>query len=140
LGLSIVWRAGVSAHDFFSQVKLGPHAEKLRLLLHADDPGPSSRYPFVLAPLVQVDENDFPTDIILQPTNARLEGHASFRFVFAGMIWVFIVSSHHPTRAIRLQAINEAGEMLLLPTKVNEVPFIAAAINAYAKAEGGNEN
>ena len=56
------------------------------------------------------------------------------------MIWVFIVSSHYPARAIRLQAINEAGEMLLLPTKVNEVPFIASAINAYGKAEGGNEN
>lgn len=37
--LSILWRAGVSSLPFFSQIKLGPHQEQLRLLLLSDDPG-----------------------------------------------------------------------------------------------------
>jgi hypothetical protein len=30
--LSVLWRAGVSSHQFFDKVKLGQHAEELRLL------------------------------------------------------------------------------------------------------------
>src|SRR5690606_22273539 len=46
--LSVLWRAGVSRNNFFRDVELGPHQEKLRYMLLNDHPGESSEYPFIL--------------------------------------------------------------------------------------------
>ena len=41
--LSILWRAGVTTREFFSKVTLGPHAERLREMLLAEDPGEKAK-------------------------------------------------------------------------------------------------
>lgn len=37
--LSVLWRASVAKHDFFSAVNLGPHEEKIFAALKSNDPG-----------------------------------------------------------------------------------------------------
>jgi len=37
--ISLLWRAHISKQDFFKEVKLGPYAEKMRLMLLEENPG-----------------------------------------------------------------------------------------------------
>jgi hypothetical protein len=43
-GLSLIWRFHVSGLHMFDDVNLGPHAERIRLMLVAEDPGAPSKY------------------------------------------------------------------------------------------------
>ena len=125
-GLSILWRAGASSLDFFKNVSLGPHEEPIRLMVLNDDPGRPGTYGFFLAPLVLKD-NDI-KDLMVQPTHARVDGHLCFRFVFGGLIWVFVVSGHPVRKNLRQAFINEKGELLMLVSELQEVGFIVNAM------------
>jgi hypothetical protein len=46
--LSLLWRAGVASGRYFERVALGPHEERLRLMLRNGDPGPFDLYPCIL--------------------------------------------------------------------------------------------
>lgn len=81
--LSVLWRAGVSSLKDFEQVSLGPHAEKIRMMLQDGNPGPPSVYPFIISPVVH--EKEVVRDFIMQPTWAKLENHRVYRFVFGGL-------------------------------------------------------
>jgi hypothetical protein len=124
--LSVLWRAGVSSLPMFSHVNLGAHAEVIRRQLLRDDPGTSDRYGIFLAPLVYGGK-DNQRDVIAQPTRSRLEGHLCYRFVFGGLIWVFVVSNHESPRVFRNAFLNEKGEMLMLVTEMSEVRFLMNA-------------
>lgn len=121
-GLSVLWRAGVSSLRMFSHVKLGAHEESIRVQLLSDNPGPSHKYGFILAPLVSMERSQ--KDLILQPTRSRLGGHLCYRFVFGGLIWAFVVSKHPPPLAFQQAFINEDGHMLMLVSEMNDVEFI----------------
>ena len=102
-GLSVLWRASVSSLQMFEQISLGPHEEKLRRMILEEDPGKPEEYPFLLAPVVHQDEVQ--TDLILQPTWTRAEGHYAYRFVFGGLVWIYIVSSHRSPYVISQAAV-----------------------------------
>ncbi|MDP1680876.1 MAG: hypothetical protein Q8L39_03765 [Burkholderiales bacterium] len=120
--LSVLWRAGVSALPLFAQVKLGAHEEVLRLMVLNNDPGPPEKYPFILAPVLH--EGELQSDMIIQPSWARLAGYYSYRFVFGGLAWVFVVSKHRPPPAIVSAAISRTGEITMLETEVANMPFV----------------
>ena len=42
--LSMVWRAGASKRPFFDKVKLGPHQDRLREMIVANNPGSKDKY------------------------------------------------------------------------------------------------
>lgn len=121
-GLSVLWRASVSCLQMFEEVKLGPHEEMLRQMIHTEDPGRPYQYPFMLAPLVH--EGEVQTDLIMQPTWTRAEGHYGYRFVFGGLAWVFLVSSHKPPFVISNAAISEEGKTIMLISDIEKIPFI----------------
>lgn len=121
-GLSVLWRAGVSSLPMFANVNLGPHEDPLRKQLIAEDPGVPHQYSFFLAPLVRGDK--LIEDVMVQPTRARLDGHLCYRFVFGGLIWVFVVSSHRPPAVFRNAFINEDGRMLMLVSEITDVGFV----------------
>lgn len=127
-GLSILWRAGVCSHRFFSKVELGPHQEVLRQMLLADSPGPRLKYAFLLSQLISAESDYKPDDIIVEPTLSRFNGHRCYRFVFSGMIWTFTVSSHNLIPPISSTTLSEEGEMQMILTRLEEVEFIMSAI------------
>ena len=90
--LSVLWRAGVSTLQFFEKVQLGKHAEILRRLLLAGDPGSSERYGCFMFGLKH--ESGAFTGIIMQPGKVCLHGHIGYRFVFGGFLWSMLTSSH----------------------------------------------
>ena len=127
-GLSVLWRASVSSLHMFEQVKLGPHEEIIRQMILTEDPGMSDQYPFMLAPVVR--ENEVQTDLIMQPTWTRYEGHYGYRFVFGGLAWVFLVSSHKPPFLIANAAVSERGRTIMLISDIEKMPFITNFVQA----------
>ena len=60
----------------------------------------------------------------MQPTWSRTDGHYCYRFVFAGIAWVFIVSNHWLPYIIREVCLNEKGETIMLISDIEAMPFI----------------
>lgn len=127
-GLSILWRAGVSRQQFFDDVTLGPHEEPLRQLVLTNDPGKPDKYGFFLVPIAFNDRDV--KDLIVQPTHSRLDGHLCYRFVFGGLVWIFVVSSHKPPTMFRQAFVNLSGEMLMLVSELRDLTFIGQAMKA----------
>ena len=118
--LSVLWRAGVSTLSSFSQVQLGPHTNKIRELVYEQRPGNASDYGCIMSMLMRGD--DMVTGLIVPPTWARFGGLKSYRFVFGGLVFVYIVSSTpapnfavehfaqpNGTAIVRLRQIEQMG-------------------------------
>jgi hypothetical protein len=129
--LSVLWRAGVSTLDFFEQVKLGTHAEILRKMLLAEDPGPPNRYGFLMAPLVV--QEIVQTDMIVKPTWSRYQGHLCYRFVFAGIVWVCFVSKHKPPALAQKVFLSREGKAIMLVTEMESLSFVMKLARDLAK-------
>lgn len=120
--MSVLWRAGVSSHNAFEEVKLGSHEKHLRELILADNPGRPEKYPFLLAPVMH--EREQLMGLIVQPTWSRIAGHYAYRFVFSGLAWVFIVSSHGIPKALREAVLNEEGKLVMVPQQFSNMRFL----------------
>jgi hypothetical protein len=129
--LSVLWRAGASRLPEFEQVKLGAHEERIRLMLVADDPGPAASYGCIMCALMQGE--DLVQALVVPPTWARLAGLNAYRFVFGGLVFVYVVSSQRPpqpildafahpngTAIIKLQQMAEMGYLVETVTKLHK--------------------
>jgi hypothetical protein len=90
--LSVIWRAGVSRLLQFSNVKLGPHEEKLRSLIEKDDPGAPVDYGCLI--IITPSYFDLTSRMMMLAQETRFGGHRCYMFLMAGLTWVFFVSSH----------------------------------------------
>lgn len=89
-GLSLLWRSHVARSHTFGQVDLGPHAERLRTMLHMGQPGAPHEYGFALAKVTGLDTHGY---MIIGPVKSRYRGHRAYHFMAGGYEWVFVVSS-----------------------------------------------
>lgn len=74
--LSILFRASVSTHANFSDVKLGPHENQIREMLVANNPGASWQYPILGRALIKPVTRELVHEIITRPINVRFEGES----------------------------------------------------------------
>lgn len=125
--LSVLWRASISTLPFFSQIKLGPHEEPIKKMIYKEETGETDTYPFMLAPVVF--ENEVLADLIIQPTWSRIQGHYSYRFVFGGIVWLYLVSKHKPPKLILDKTLSEDGVMTMLEKEITSMPFIMDFVN-----------
>lgn len=110
--LSVLWRAGVSRQQFFKDVSLGPHEELLRQVLLAEDPGHSSKYGCIMFAIIH--EGAAQRNLVLQPKRVRFSGLSGYRFVFGGLVWIYVVSSHKPSAEIKRGFLLEDGRAVIL--------------------------
>lgn len=90
--LSVIWRAGASGLQQFSNVNLGPHEEKLRCMIEKDDPGAPADYGCLI--IFTPSYFDLTSQMMMLPQETKFDGHHCYVFLMAGMTWVFFVSSH----------------------------------------------
>ena len=109
--LSILWRASVTSLPFFKSVKLGHHEEVLRKFLYSGSVPKEHEYPFFVAPLVHTDNSLI--DAILAPSKSRLLEHRIYRFVFSGMLRVFVVSKTRIPDKYQDICLTESGCMYM---------------------------
>lgn len=117
--LSVLWRAGVSSLPFFEKVQLGKHAEILRQLLLAGDPGDPERYGCFMFGLKY--EAEAFTGLIMQPGKVRLNGHVAYRFVFGGFLWAMLVSNHALGTPLNQCTLSVSGETVLFIRSATEM-------------------
>lgn len=89
--MSLLWRAGVSNQASFQSVYLGPHEQRLRHMILEGDPGIPLEYGCLLIRTRGPEKLD---RFIKPPVHFRFLGHHGYLMILAGMIWVFVVSSH----------------------------------------------
>lgn len=120
--LSILWRAGISSLDIFSDVTLGSHEDVLRKIILEGEPGEPNVYSFLVCPIIH--EGNVVDDLITQPSQKRMGGHTAYRFIFGGLAWVFIVSSHPAPKEIVNASISKCGNMTMIFCHLNNIEFI----------------
>lgn len=90
--LSLIWRAGASILQQFSNVKLGPHEEKLRSMIEKRNPGEPSDYGCLI--IFTPSHFELTSKMMMLAQETRFDGHRCYMFLMAGVTWVFFVSSH----------------------------------------------
>lgn len=89
-GLSLLWRAHIARGYMFRDVKLGPHALRIREMLMHEDPQDPHVYPFTFAKIVGLDTHG---QMIIAPRKTRYNGHVVYHFMARGFEWVFMVAT-----------------------------------------------
>ena len=127
---SILFRAGVSSHQMFSNVYLADkHRDRLRDMLLNCDAGTESEYPVACAAIV--DQYDrVMHDFIPQPYANCNYGMNSYCFIFSGCLWVYFCSSHiHPN--VKQLALQPDGTLNLIPSLIYNNQHITDAMDRY---------
>lgn len=120
--MSILWRFAVTTIEGFKGVKLGPHREKLRQLVLAEDPGEPFRYGCAIIEVVYEDKRI--PGLIMQPTSARLGSHRIWRIIVDGLLLLFCVSNHDAPAEIRPLFLKPDGSMLILLEELTKLDFL----------------
>jgi hypothetical protein len=103
--LSLLWRASVASRQEFSAVLLGPHEERMRLMLLNNDVGDGEMYPCVV--VVPAAHKILRRGIVL-PEQLRIDGHLAYRVMARGLWWIYSVSSH-PVGPIWPRSLTREG-------------------------------
>lgn len=136
--VSLLWRFGVTSIDIFRGADLGPHAEKLRKMLLAEDPGDWLAYPCLATAVTW--QSKHIGDLILPPCLAKMEGHRIWSFVIAGFVFTFFVSSHVPPTPLLPGFLQKDGSLFIAIREITEIDFLhrfACEIRDTQKAKSG---
>lgn len=119
--LSVLWRASVTTREEFGAVSLGPHESVIRSMLRAKDPGPASRYNFVVQ-LLHLD-GQIMHQAIMPPGTSREHGARVYTLVFAGCAWNYIVASHSPPHRVLDFGLRENGTLHLFVRSITDLGY-----------------
>jgi len=117
--LSLIWRFHVSSLHMFGDVNLGPHAERIRSMVLAEDPGQPSKYRVAV---VKIDGAKSADTVIHAPDRTMIGGLNAYFFLAYGYEWLFLISNHsgdvpkdfpfigmHPELVMLIRASDEKG-------------------------------
>jgi len=90
--LSLLWRASISSLQHFSNVKLGPHEDKIRNMLINNDPGEPHKYGCIMVLPTNLPKGF--EQLIIMPGMMRHDKHRCYYFFLNGYYWLYFVSSH----------------------------------------------
>lgn len=111
--LSLLFRASVSNLDFFKNINLGPHEEKIRKMLINENPGGENDYPCIIL-IPEMRGRLMSDELIITPEEIKkFEDHRQYRFILGGCFWVYIVSSHTSMFSFKEFFLKENGKLLI---------------------------
>jgi hypothetical protein len=84
--ISLLWRASATSIQFFERVTTGPHEERLRQMILANDPGVADEFSTFVTRWVSRPEHEAMAQTQLSPYRARLDGINEVKFLFAGAV------------------------------------------------------
>ena len=126
--LSFVWKASISSNRFFKCVNLGPHEEKIRKMLLAQDPGNSSEYGCSIFKLAADALLDF-RQMIFEPFSVRLGQQNFMQFCFRGYVFQFMVSKPLTNDPFLPTFISEEGNLRIPETDVRTFRLLCKLID-----------
>jgi len=131
--LSLLWRFGVTSIEAFNTCNLGPHEEKLRKMLHADDPGDYLTYPCMVFAITW--NRKHVSDLIVPPCVARMDARWIWSLVVGGFLLSFDVASHPPPRTLWPAFLKPDGTMILQIEEITKIQFLHRFASDIAKAQ-----
>jgi hypothetical protein len=119
--LSNLWRAGVAKNVFFSKVRLGAHAQALRRMLLAGDPGEPWQYGCLM---IRMHQRGDAVPVIVQPTRMAMPDGRYVRFTFASYFWAYRISSDKPADPAFSEAVlQRSGRLALMLQPLDTAGF-----------------
>jgi hypothetical protein len=124
--LSILWRMSITTRKEFDAVDLGTkYNETLRQMLDHSDPGKPEEFPVLCE--VMTDDHGKPLfDLISQPHESRLEGKRAYWIVFAGAVWIYVVTQKEEPGLKQLYPAipNQSGQLIARVVKPSESHYL----------------
>jgi hypothetical protein len=121
--LSILWRSAITNVELFGDVKLGPHTERLRLMLFNEDPGKDYEYGCLQFAVI-FDQNKLADGLIMPPALFRVDGYRMCRFTFGGIIWLYVISSHNNQFRWKEFFLLESGKLTIFKKFFEDIKFL----------------
>lgn len=92
--MSLIWRASITSRPEIHRIDLGPHTERIRMMLLEGHPGEVHEYGSIL--MLPKLSQDLMQQIVYPPERlpTKIGGHSAYRAVLGGLFWLFIVSNH----------------------------------------------
>jgi hypothetical protein len=123
--LSLIWRMGVSNLEFFHEVELGPHQERLRQMLLQDNPGEPAHYACQMW-LITADGKVL-KECQSHPRRFRFQGLTFYRLFTTGFRLEFCVSNQPlPPNLVTFYCIKRRPTYLWWVDSILKHPDIAA--------------
>ena len=118
-GMSLLWRMGESSVFMFRPVRLGPHAERLRSMLLADNPGQPHEYPLILVRIAGV---DFAPRMLTGPGATRFGSSQvrAYMLKAMGFEWILLASAQTGEIGRHLFCVGNSPGALLIPVHHRE--------------------
>lgn len=131
--ISVLWRMSIASLEFFKNVNLGQHEEKLRIMILNENPGEPDQYGFLcFAPLF--DDNAL-GDWLLQPDYVRLQQHRVYRALIGGLLYLYFVSSHNVSDIIKKRFVQKNGDWFITAEKIRDISFLDKTLAQLSKAQ-----
>lgn len=135
--MTLLWRLAVTSIRQLKSASLGPHLERLRLLILADDPADYLTFPAVVFALTS--ERRHAAGLILPPRHTRIEGQHVWAFVIAGFLFHFFVSNRPPPRGFWGGFLQANGSFPVHVADVRNVTLLHQWGSELAAAQAARE-
>jgi hypothetical protein len=122
--LSVLWRAGVSTHEFYEHVRLGPHEEKIRKMLLQSIPGDPRDYGCAVSLLL--DRGQPLRSVLVQPTPCGVQDpeHDRYIFVFGGFLLLYFISTQGLTPKLQQSMLKTDGSLTIEQIEHDDFPVL----------------
>ena len=130
--LSVLWRMGIASHQAWRGVRLGPHEDRLRSMIHAEDPGSPTEYGFFC--VIPLFDGEHLPDFLLGPDQVRFEGGRFYRAILGGLVVMFFVSKTPMPAKCQEFAITLDGQWVIPKIDAAKVGFIVDEAKRVATA------
>lgn len=121
--ISMLWRFSIASHEFFRFVKLGPHEERLRLMLLQGNPREFWRYGVSMTRIMY--KGLIYKEFTSQPVPIHDEVvRTHYRMGMAGFMWLFFVGFQPPPPVISKLFLQEDGSLIVMRRQVHELEFL----------------
>jgi len=128
--LSIIWRMSISSLQPFQKVNLGPHEEKIRVLLDSDDPLPTLTYPIMVCRLEMNGAHQ--PDIVALMDESRIMNRRVTSFIAYGFLIDIIISKQQMPNSTSILMLQHEG---MLPVKTVDFMSLPQNINLSKRFE-----
>ncbi len=121
--ISILWRSSISNLEIFGDVKLGPHENKLREMLLSENPGNDYEYSCLQFAVI-MDNKKLADGLIMPPALFRVDSFRLCRFMFGGLIWVYVISSHNNQYRWKEFFLSENGRLIIHKKMFEDIKYL----------------
>ena len=126
--IGVLWRAGISTHDYYKKVSLGPYEKLAKDLIWSESSGETDQFSFVLAKFADKTVGR----VMLDPHRERWHEINYYRFYMFGYILYIKVDKRQSPKNFIKKNPNENGNLIMVGRDIynsKESPIMVSLVN-----------